>query len=129
MPDYDFRCKECRIAFTLTYATYAEHDQAAPACPKCGSASLSHVIQRVNMLTGDQSRMERLADPSHFAGLDENDPRSVAQMMRQMAGESGVDMGAEFNEVVDRLDAGESPESIEQSMPLPDADSPLPPLP
>jgi putative FmdB family regulatory protein len=129
MPDYDFRCKECHTAFTLTYATYAEHDQAIPICPKCGSDSLSHVIQRVAMLTGEESRMERLADPSRFAGLDDNDPRSVAHLMREMAGESGVDMGAEFNEVVDRLDAGESPESIEKTLPLPDADSPLPPLP
>jgi len=29
----------------------------------------------------------------------------------------GEDMGEEFNEVVDRLEKGESPESIEGSMP------------
>lgn len=61
--------------------------------------------------------MESLADPSSLAGLDENDPKSMARWMRKMSGEMGEDLGPEFNEVVDRLEAGEDPESIEQSMP------------
>jgi hypothetical protein len=61
--------------------------------------------------------MERLADSSRLAGLDENDPRSMGHMMREMAAESGEDLGSEFHEVVNRLESGESPESIESSMP------------
>ena len=34
-----------------------------------------------------------------------------------MSQEMGEDLGDEFKEVVDRLEAGEDPESIEQSMP------------
>ena len=34
-----------------------------------------------------------------------------------MSSEMGEDLGPEFSEVVDRLEAGEDPESIEQSMP------------
>jgi hypothetical protein len=37
--------------------------------------------------------------------------------MRQMSSEVGEDLGPEFDEVVGRLEAGEDPESIEQSMP------------
>ena len=37
--------------------------------------------------------------------------------MRQMSQEMGEDLGDEFNEVVGRLEKGESPESIEKSMP------------
>jgi hypothetical protein len=48
--------------------------------------------------------------------VDENDPRSVARWARRMSSEMGEDAGPEFNEMVDRLEAGESPESIEQSM-------------
>lgn len=61
--------------------------------------------------------MESLADPSSLAGLDENDPKSMARWMRKMSSEMGEDLGPEFSEVVDRLEAGEDPESIEQSMP------------
>jgi hypothetical protein len=38
-------------------------------------------------------------------------------MMRKMSREVGEDMPPEFDEVVDRLEAGESPEEIEKSMP------------
>ena len=34
-----------------------------------------------------------------------------------MSAETGEDMGPEFEEVVGRLEAGESPEEIEKSMP------------
>ncbi len=61
--------------------------------------------------------MESLADPSSLSGLDENDPKSVARWMRRMSGEMGEDLGDEFHEVVNRLEAGESPEDIEKSMP------------
>ena len=37
--------------------------------------------------------------------------------MRKMSNEVGEDMGPEFGEVVDRLEAGESPDDIEQTMP------------
>lgn len=61
--------------------------------------------------------MESLADPSNFGDLDENDPKSMARIMRKMGSEMGEEVGPEFNEVVDRLESGESPEGIEQSMP------------
>jgi hypothetical protein len=75
------------------------------------------LVSRVAVLRSEESRLESLADPSRLAGLDENDPRSLARWMRKMSGEMGEDLGAEFNEVVDRLEAGESPEEIEKSMP------------
>jgi hypothetical protein len=37
--------------------------------------------------------------------------------MRKMSAEMGEDLGPEFDEVVGRLESGEDPESIEQSMP------------
>jgi hypothetical protein len=61
--------------------------------------------------------LENLADPTSLAGLDENDPKSIARWMRKMSSEMGEDLGSEFNEVVDRLEAGEDPEAIERSMP------------
>jgi hypothetical protein len=70
----------------------------------------------VSVVRSEESRLDSLADPSSLAGLDENDPRSIARWMRKMSGEVGEDMGSEFDEMVDRLEAGESPEEIEQSM-------------
>ena len=41
----------------------------------------------------------------------------MARWMRKMGQEIGEDLGGEFNEVIDRLEAGEDPDSIEQSIP------------
>jgi hypothetical protein len=71
----------------------------------------------VAVLKSEESRLEDLADPSNLAGLDEDDPKSMARWMRKMSHEMGEDLGPEFDEVVGRLEAGESPEDIETSMP------------
>ena len=61
--------------------------------------------------------MDALADETALAGLDEDDPRALGKFMRKMGQEMGEDMGDEFGEVIGRLESGESPESIEESMP------------
>jgi Flp pilus assembly protein TadB len=52
-----------------------------------------------------------------LSGLDEDDPKSMARWMRRMSREVGEDLGPEFDEVVGRLEAGESPEDIEAALP------------
>ena len=39
--------------------------------------------------------------------FDEDDPRSVAEMLRRMKDETGQDIGAEGEEMLARMDAGE----------------------
>jgi hypothetical protein len=62
-----------------------------------------------------------MADPANLAGL-EDDPKALAHMMREMGSEMGEDLGPEYDEVLDRLESGQSPEEIETSMPDLDAD-------
>lgn len=113
MPLYEYRCRGCRRRVTLL-RSYS--DTSTPLCPECGSDALHRLISRVTLVRSDESRLESLADPSSLAGLDENDPKSVARWMRKMSAEMGEDMGPEFDEMVDRLEAGENPEEIEESM-------------
>lgn len=68
------------------------------------------------MPRSEESRLESMADPSGWGDFDENDPKSMARMMKKMGTEMGEDLGPEFSEVVDRLEAGEDPESIESSL-------------
>jgi hypothetical protein len=83
--------------------------------------NIGDVLHEDGALYGDgvnvAARLEALADPSSLAGLDENDPRSIGRWMRKMSAEMGEDLGDEFDEMVDRLEAGESPEDIEAAMP------------
>lgn len=58
-----------------------------------------------------------------LAGLEdlEDDPKALGRAMRKMGKEMGEELPGEFDEVVDRLEAGQSPEEIESA--LPDIDS------
>ncbi len=46
--------------------------------------------------------MEKLADPSSFTGLDENDPVAVAKWAKKMGREMGDEAGEGFDEMVDQ---------------------------
>jgi putative FmdB family regulatory protein len=116
MPLYDYRCQNCQQKVSIQLS-YAEYDTAKPKCPLCGSAKLQRAIGRVRIAKSEEARMEALSDPSSFGDVDENDPKSMAKFMRKMGSEMGEDLPPEFNEVTDRLESGESPDSIEQSMP------------
>ena len=114
MPTYEFRCEHCKKRNAYTVRGF--NPPEAPTCNFCGSASLRRIISRVAVLKSEESRLESMADPSNFGDLDENDPKSMARMMRRLGGEMGEEMPPEFGEMVDRLESGESPEAIEQSM-------------
>lgn len=61
--------------------------------------------------------MEPMAnDFSGFEGL-EDDPKALGTMMKKMGKEMGEELPSEFDEVVDRLEAGQSPEEIESALP------------
>lgn len=116
MPSYDFRCTQCHHRFTVTYATYAEVDADVPHCPRCDSTILSRLITRVGVAMGEEARLERTAERFERMGVDENDPRAMGRLMREMGSEMGEDLGPEFNEIVNRLESGESPDSIEETL-------------
>jgi putative FmdB family regulatory protein len=117
MPIYEYRCADCRRRVSIWWRTFGEAASGQAECPRCGGTRLSRLVSRVAVLRSEESHLDDLADPSAFGDLDENDPRSMGRWMRRMSAEMGEDLGEEFSEVVDRLEAGESPESIEQSMP------------
>jgi putative FmdB family regulatory protein len=116
MPTYEFRCLDCGRIVRRFY-TYAEYDSALPSCPRCEGTNLRRLISRVALAKSEESRVDSLDPESMIAGLDENDPKSMGRFMRKLSTEMGEDMGDEFGEVVERLEKGESPESIESSMP------------
>lgn len=68
---------------------------------------MSRLISRVRVLRSEESRLESLADPSKWGGLDENDPGSVARWMKKMGREMGEDVSdAEIDEMVDEAMTG-----------------------
>ena len=116
MPNYDYRCPDCQQRFTV-FLSYAEYGKKKVACPVCGGTRVQRVIGRVRVAKSEDRRLDDLSDPSFLGGVDENDPKSIARAMKKMGQEMGEDLPPEFNEITDRLEAGEDPEAIEKSMP------------
>lgn len=116
MPAYDFRCKNCQTQTTI-HQTYEQYGVEEVVCPNCDSRDMQRIIGRVRFSRSEESRMGSLDDMSSWGDVDESDPKSMARMMRKMSSELGEEIPPEFNEVVDRLESGESPDDIEKSMP------------
>jgi putative FmdB family regulatory protein len=116
MPTYEYRCPDCRKRVSI-YQTYEDYGRVPVSCPKCGGGRLARLVSRVRIARSEDSRLDSLADPGDWGDVNEEDPRSLARMMRKMGSELGEDAPPEFDEVVGRLEAGESPEEIEETMP------------
>jgi hypothetical protein len=58
-------------------------------------------MSRFATVKSEDARLESLSDPSQLGALDENDPRSVARMMKRMGDEMGEDLGDDFDAAMD----------------------------
>jgi putative FmdB family regulatory protein len=99
MPIYEYRCKDCgKISEFLLIKT---DETFVPECKRCKSRKMTRVLSRVRVIRSEESRMEGLADPSKWGGLDERDPKSMAKWMKKMGKEMGEDMGEDVDQMVD----------------------------
>jgi putative FmdB family regulatory protein len=116
MPNYDFICNKCKQRFGV-FLTFAEYGKKTVKCTFCGSKNVRRRMTKVRIARSEESRMDAMADDfSGFEGL-EDDPKAMGRMMRKMGKEMGEELPPEFNEVVDRLEKGQSPEEIEKEIP------------
>ncbi|HSD09496.1 MAG TPA: zinc ribbon domain-containing protein [Candidatus Binatia bacterium] len=109
MPIYEYRCNQCRKKVSIL--TLRVTEKVDERCEHCGSTRLTRLLSRFATTRSEESRLDSLADPSNLSGLDESDPRSMARWMRKMGKEMGDEFGgAEFNEMIDEMEAGNMPD-------------------
>lgn len=105
MPIYEYRCEDCKRRVSVFVKRMG---QEADSCPRCGGAHLVRLWSRFAMTRSEEDRLERLADDAELAGLDENDPKSVARFMKKMGQELGEDAGEDFEQAMEELERGET---------------------
>ncbi len=115
MPTYDYICLDCKKRFNK-FLTYQEYDTAQVTCAHCGSKNITRRIGRIRVTRSSGDRLADMADPASLNAI-EDDPRALGKMMKDMKNEMDVPMGGEFDEVVDRLEKGQSPDEIDQAFP------------
>lgn len=111
MPIYEYRCPECGGKWSKVWLTLPKKGQEkALRCKACGAGALERLMSPFAKPKSEEQRLESLADPSSLSGLDENDPRSLARMVRKISEETGEPLEGEEAEMLERMEAGEMPE-------------------
>ncbi|HET9960863.1 MAG TPA: FmdB family zinc ribbon protein [Nitrospiraceae bacterium] len=106
MPIYEYRCRRCRKH--MSRLVLNPRTIEAVTCSSCQSADVERLLSRFASPKSEEARLESLADPSKLDGLDENDPQSMAKLMKKMGEEMGEDLG-------DDLEAAMEGESLSDS--------------
>jgi putative FmdB family regulatory protein len=133
MPIYEFACPDCRKIFS--FLSKKLQPSAPPACPKCGGRKMIKQLSPFATPRGikepsaaanppplpgpDDPRMERVMSELErdMEGLDENNPRHLARLMRKMKDLMPAgSVPKELDTAIKRLEAGEDPEKIEADM-------------
>ena len=110
MPIYEYRCTACQKKSSRIWMRIpAAAEEQSLVCPACGASGLSRLMSRFSSPKSEERRLESLADDSSLAGLDENDPRGMARLMRKMSEETGEPLEGEDAEMLGRMEAGEMP--------------------
>lgn len=138
MPVYEFYCPDCHVLFN--FLARRVNTDRRPACPRCARPDLERQVSLFAISKGrpegdgegspdlDDSRMEQamMELAAEAEGLDENDPRQAARLMRKLYGATGMDLGGGMEEAIRRMEAGEDPDEIEAEMgDLMDAEDPF----
>jgi putative FmdB family regulatory protein len=101
MPIYEYICPNCNGRFQKLVRGFS--DPAGLACPRCASTEVQRAVSRVAVLKSEESRADALADPAMFAGLDENDPRSIARWAKKLGKELGEEAGEDWDSMVEEM--------------------------
>jgi putative FmdB family regulatory protein len=131
MPVYEFYCGDCHMIFNF-FARRVD-TTTRPKCPRCGKPKLQRQVSSFATIgksgssaSGeddspgdmDESKLEGLMESMsrQAEGLDENNPRQMAAMMRQMHEATGMPLNGRAEEAIRRMEAGESPEKLEEEL-------------
>ena len=111
MPIYEYRCNTCKKRVSVFLRNIAS--TTAAVCPNCGGSDLRRLVSRFAVVRNEDQMLDSLDDDSLLSGVDENDPRSVAAWARNMQSKMGEEVEPEFEEMIDRMEAGEMPDEMD----------------
>ena len=136
MPIYEYYCADNHTIYQF-YAKTLAQGKTVPRCPDNPKFKLRKLVSAFAVTSGgtkdeaaeskpapgpadsgEDTRMEAAmgAMEKEFSGVDENDPRAMARMMRKMSEMTGEKIDGEMEEVVRKLEEGADPESLEEQL-------------
>ena len=130
MPIYEFYCRKCNTIYN--FFSKSVNTSKVPDCPKCKTVALERRMSLFAAITGsgknedaedplrgiDESKMEKamMQLAAEADKMKEDDPRAAAKLMRKLSESTGMKLGDGFQEALQRLEAGEDPDKIDEEM-------------
>ncbi len=134
MPIYEFYSPDTNKIYSF-YAKTLAQGKLVPKCPDNPRARMKKLVSafaisgrrpaegggQKNGGRGDQAPDARMEDAMaslerEFGGMDENDPKAMARMMRRMAEVSGEKLDAPMEEAIRKLEEGADPDALEDQL-------------
>jgi putative FmdB family regulatory protein len=128
MPIYEFYCDSCNVLFN--FLSTRVNTSTKPDCPRCGKKEISRRMSTFatigkateagdDMMAGiDETKMEEAFGSlmQEAEGMNEEDPRQMATLMRKFTEKTGMNLGDTMEEAISRMEKGEDPDSVEKEM-------------
>ncbi|MEJ5299499.1 MAG: zinc ribbon domain-containing protein [Thermodesulforhabdaceae bacterium] len=117
MPIYEYRCLTC--GKKTEFITFRISEELPPlVCSNCGGTQLTRLVSRVRVRLSEETRLERLADPSRWGHFDENNPRDVARFMKTIGQEMGGELDSDdIDALVEEASEDSSEDEPEENTP------------
>jgi hypothetical protein len=93
-------CLQCRKRQSILWRSHDENQKVL--CNYCGSKDLQRIMSRFAAPKSEDDRLESMADPGRWSGLDESNGASVAKFVKKFGGELGDEVSkAEIEQMAD----------------------------
>lgn len=139
MPIYEFYCPDCATIFRFLSRKILSggEGETRPSCPRCGRPEIERQVSAFavprsrpegagaekapgegDLPDVDESRLESAFESleREVDGLDDEDPRQAARLMRKLYDATGLKLGPAMDEAIRRMEGGEDPEAIEEEL-------------
>lgn len=112
MPIYEYRCNRCKVEFSALIIRSG--DESKIRCRKCSSKDLRRLLSRFSHHQTEGSRLEAFDTKKHRDDSFYKDSRNIGLWAKKRTQEMGVDLGAKFDEVVEKARTGKILEDYEK---------------
>ena len=108
MPLYEYRCNNCHRRVTVLIRDVSK---SPVTCPSCGGTELKRLFSSFSVRKSDKAVYDDILSDSQLTkGLLRNDPRALAEWNKKMSQGTDEDIAPEYDEMLDRMAAGEMPD-------------------
>ena len=104
MPIYEFRCNSCQARVSVFQRRVGAATGAK--CDRCGSADLARLVSAFAFRRGNASDGGGFDEDMLLDGVDQSDPRAMAEWARRQADAMGEELPPNFDNMLDEMGSG-----------------------